>query len=138
MSFQGKSRPQFGASSLFPDIPALILRHRNPGGMTLGIQQILIRALDQGFGISPGMMGTRSDKQILLGLSGSFPSVLATSLSQFLCGCCSRTETSRKEKNLFLICNSKGFKKYFFPLHDPRACNFYLHLTTALIYFNPK
>lgn len=43
------------------------------------------------------------------------------------------------KKNLFMICNSKDSKYiYFFPLHNPDAWNLYLHLSTGLIYFNPK
>lgn len=86
--------------------------------MTLDLQIILIHTLNQEFGISPGMMGTHPDTQVPLGLSGSFPSVLVSALSQFLHGCCSCTETSRKGKSIYDL-QFKAFLKIFLPPAQP-------------------
>lgn len=103
--------PSFQTSQLW-----LFLTKIQEGWPWISRQQILIHTLNQEFGISPGMMGTHCDKQVLLGLSGSFPSVSVSALSQFLHGCCSCTETSRKEKkNLSMICNSKHFENISSP-----------------------
>lgn len=73
-------------------------------------------------------------------LVAAFPLCQWHHYPNFCMECCSCTETSRKEKSIYDL-KFKGLKKiyiYFFPLHNPDAWNLYLHLSTGLIYFNPK